>query len=154
MSQIQAFADTDLQPPAPLGYREAADIPATILLVEDEALVRDVTCEILQGNGYRVLKARDAREAKALFAESHVTLQLLLTDVVLPGQNGRDLAMQLRAVCPTLQTILISGYPLRFGSEDHGPAQEGMHYLPKPFSAELLLRKVHDALHAENEWTV
>jgi len=92
------IADTD--PPRGRG---------TILLVEDENRLREVTCEVLESAGYRVLKTRNAAEAISTFAEYKTIVRLLLTDVVLPGQNGRDLAKDLRSVCPTLKIIFISG---------------------------------------------
>ncbi len=81
----------------------------TILLVEDEAFVRDVTCEILQSMGYQVLKARNAIEAMCAFHQHQEEVRLLITDVVMPGQNGRDLAQQLRALRPDLKALFISG---------------------------------------------
>jgi len=84
----------------------------TILLVEDEAFLREVTCEILESAGYRVLKTRNATEAASAFYQYKTIVKLLLTDVVLPGQNGRDLANDLRSVCRELKVIFISGYPV------------------------------------------
>lgn len=81
----------------------------TILLVEDESFLREVTCEILESAGYRVLKARTATEAISVFDECRTIVRLLLTDVVLPGQNGRDLATDLRNVSPKLKIIFTSG---------------------------------------------
>lgn len=95
---VPLVADTD----PPRGH-------GTILLVEDEAFLREVTCEILESAGYRVLKTRSASEAIDAFREYKTIVRLLLTDVVLPGQNGRDLAIDLRSVCPTLRIIFISG---------------------------------------------
>jgi len=146
VSEQHLFAETEPYASSPPGCREPSSARGTILLVEDETFVRDVTCEILQCEGYHVLKARDSSEAKALFGQFHGELQLLLTDVVLPGQNGRDLALQLKADCPALRTILISGYPSSFTTKDGHIEQEGAFYIPKPFSAELLLRKVHEVI--------
>jgi len=81
----------------------------TILLVEDEQFLRDVTCDILESAGYRVLKTRNAVEALSTFKEFKPIVRLLLTDVVLPGRNGRDLANDLRAIYPELRIIFISG---------------------------------------------
>lgn len=118
----------------------------TILVVEDAAFVRDVTCEILEYAGYRVLKARDAMEAKALFDQNQAVVQLLLADVVLPGESGRDLAAELRTALPTIRVILISGYPT-IPMTHSGVVADGVFYLPKPFSAESLLRKIRKVLH-------
>jgi len=117
----------------------------TILLVEDEAFLREVTCEILESAGYRVLKTRDAAEATTAFRRYKAIVKLLLTDVVLPGQNGRDLANDLRSVCPKLRIIFISGYPENVVT-CHGIEEEGMFYLPKPFSLQSLTRKVGEVL--------
>jgi two-component system, cell cycle sensor histidine kinase and response regulator CckA len=117
----------------------------TILLVEDEEFLREVTCEILESAGYRVLKTRNAGEATSTFSEYKSIVRLLLTDVVLPGQNGRDLANDLRAVCPTLKILFISGYPENVVTR-HGIQEDGMFYLSKPFSLQSLTRKVTQVL--------
>lgn len=122
----------------------------TILLVEDEAFVRDVAGEVLEYEGYRVLRARDAKEAKVLFDRHHGVVQLLLTDMVLPGQNGRDLAADLRTACPTIRTLFISGYPTNPVARS-GIAADGMFYLSKPFSAESLLQMVGQVLQTSRE---
>ena len=124
------------------------DLPrgrGTILLVEDERFLREVTGEILESAGYRVLKTRSAAEAASVFGEYKTIVRLLLTDVVLPGQNGRDLANALRSVCPKLKIIFISGYPENVVTEQ-GIQEEGMFYLPKPFSLQSLTRKVKQVL--------
>jgi len=116
----------------------------TILLVEDEAFVRDVACEILQSLGYHVIPAANADEALRLFSERQ-PIHLLLTDVVMPGMNGSDLAEQLKLMDPTLKTIYMSGYtsnPLvRKGFRDPRIA-----YLQKPFTLEALGKKVKEVL--------
>jgi hypothetical protein len=125
----------------------------TILLVEDETFLREVTCEILESTGYRLLKTRNAVEAKDAFRQYKAIVKLLLTDVVLPGQNGRDLANDLRTICPNLRTIFISGYPENAVTR-HGIQEDGMFYLPKPFSLQSLTRKVRQVLEQkENENT-
>src|SRR5579871_4247667 len=83
----------------------------TILVVEDEDFVREVTCEVLISAGYRVLQARTATEAARLFSREAKGADLLLTDVVLPGRNGQVLARELTGSHPGLKTIFISGYP-------------------------------------------
>jgi CheY-like chemotaxis protein len=100
---------------APLSIVNEADIKpgrGTILLVEDEAFVREITGEILEAAGYRVLKTRNAAEAIGAFRRYKAIVRLLLTDVVLPGRNGRELATALRKINPKLKTIFISGYPV------------------------------------------
>jgi two-component system, cell cycle sensor histidine kinase and response regulator CckA len=82
----------------------------TILLVEDEAFVRDVTQEVLEMCGYTVLTACDAAEGIRVFERHSGPVHLLVTDVVMPGMNGRELAGRLLLRCPNLKTIFISGY--------------------------------------------
>jgi len=121
---------------------------ATILLVEDEALVREVMFETLVWAGYRVLKASTAAEARAVFRRCRKIVGLLLTDVVLPDQNGKDLAQELRRICPDLKAILVSGY-LENAVTGQASLEDGMLYLPKPFSADALVQKVRLALAQE-----
>jgi two-component system cell cycle sensor histidine kinase/response regulator CckA len=121
----------------------------TILLVEDERFLREVTCEILESAGYRVLKAGTAAEAISTFDEYKTIVRLLLTDVVLPGQNGRDLATDLRSVSPKLKIIFTSGYPENVVTRQ-GLQEDGMFYLPKPFSAQSLTRKVRRVLEQQD----
>ncbi len=118
---------------------------STILVVEDEDFVREVTCEVLLSAGYLVLRARTAAEALRLFNRDGGKLQLLLTDVVLPGRSGRMLAQELRTVSPELKTIFISGYPETQISKQ-GLNEPGTFYLPKPFSVQMLLGAVEAAL--------
>jgi CheY-like chemotaxis protein len=136
----QSFAGLPLiaEKPAELGRD-------TILVVEDEDFVREVTCEVLLSAGYLVLRARTASEAAGLFTRNGEKLQLLLTDVVLPGRSGQALAQELRAIAPRLKTIFISGYPKNEISQQ-GLNDPGTFYLPKPFSAQMLLEAVETAL--------
>lgn len=82
----------------------------TILLVEDEVFVREVTQEVLEMAGYTVITACDAAEAIRVFERHNNLVHLLVTDVVMPGMNGRELANRLLMRRPDLKTIFISGY--------------------------------------------
>jgi CheY-like chemotaxis protein len=118
----------------------------TILLVEDELFVRDVTQEVLEMCGYTVLTASDAAEGIRLFDSHGGPVHLLVTDVVMPGMNGRELATRLLQRCPDLKTIFISGYA------DNPVVREGMNitsavYLQKPFTLDALTRKVRDVMN-------
>jgi two-component system cell cycle sensor histidine kinase/response regulator CckA len=128
-------------------YDDLSAIRKTILVVEDEAFVREAACDVLEGEGYRVLRARDAAEAQLAFHRQQGSVQLLLSDVVLPGQNGPALAQDLRAARPTLKAIFISGYPENTVTK-YGLAVGQTAYLPKPFSAESLLGKVREVLES------
>jgi CheY-like chemotaxis protein len=110
----------------------------TILLEEDESFLREVTCEILESAGYRVLKVGTAAEAISPFDEYKTIVRLLLTDVVVPGQNGRDLATDLRCVCPKLRIIFVSGYPENVVTRQ-GLQEDGMFLL-----AETILIPISD----------
>lgn len=113
----------------------------TILLVEDEAFVREVTCEVLRSAGYRVLTARTAVEATRAYEANCGDVDLLLTDVVLPGESGRTLARRLRGENPWLQALLVTGYP-----EQLGLLAEDEECLAKPFATDVLLRRVKQLL--------
>jgi PAS domain S-box-containing protein len=123
------------------------DREATLLVVEDQADVRRLTLSILKSRGYRLLEAEDANQALAVSDRHSGTIDLLVTDVVMPGMNGRELANQLVARRPGLKVLYISGY-----SGDaiarQGCLEAGTEYLPKPFSPEQLARKVHEVLLA------
>ncbi len=116
----------------------------TILLVEDEGFVREVTRSVLESEGYRVLSTRTAAEARREFRRCADGVELLLTDVVLPDQNGLALANHLREICPELKTILMSGYPKNAVTQDTVQDQ-GWLYLHKPFSLESLMGKIKGA---------
>jgi two-component system, cell cycle sensor histidine kinase and response regulator CckA len=117
----------------------------TIVVVEDEDFVREVTREVLIHAGYRALGARNTAEALALFAKGEEVISLLLTDLKLPGLDGFTLARQLIGTQPGLKAIVVSGYPQ--AQADAGKAeQSGIEYLPKPFSTDVLLQKVQSVL--------
>lgn len=118
----------------------------TILVVEDDAFVRDPTCDILEAGGYQVLRARNATEARAAFRRQQGSVQLLLSDVVLPGQSGPKLANDLRSSVPAVKILFISGYANSV--TEYGPTTGQMAYLPKPFSAAALLGKVREVLES------
>ncbi len=148
MNQIDAITTNGAQLARPL-HAHTAPSGLTILLVEDEAFVREVTSDLLEAEGFRVLKAKNAADARAAFRRHCKSVQLLLTDVVLPGENGRDLASHLRRLSPNLLIIFVSGYPVNAVTRD-SVSERGMFYLPKPFSAETLLSKVRQVLRQEN----
>lgn len=114
----------------------------TILFVEDEAFVRKVTCEVLRSAGYRVFPAKGAAEAVPIYDQRRDEVDLLLTDVVLPGETGRALASRLRRERPELPILFVTGY-----AEQMGPREsKSEECLAKPFSAEVLLRRVRHML--------
>jgi CheY-like chemotaxis protein len=114
----------------------------TILFVEDEAFVREVTSQVLRSAGYRVLTAKNAAEAIHVYDQRSNEVGLLLTDVVLPGETGRVLSARLKQTNPALNILLITGYAEQMGLQD-GDQEE---CLAKPFSSEVLLRRVRQQL--------
>jgi two-component system, cell cycle sensor histidine kinase and response regulator CckA len=117
----------------------------TILLVEDDAAVRHGIRRVLQWAGYQVVAASHAGEAVELTADPSVPIQLLLTDITLPGVSGGELAAVLQGYRPELRVILMSGY-----SAEELPAGEtcaDAAFLQKPFATEALLLQVREILH-------
>lgn len=117
-----------------------------VLVVEDEGMVRDLVCGILQAQGFAVLKARQSTEALHFSGEFAGTIHLLLTDLCMPPHlNGRMLAEQIRATRPGIPVVYMSG----FVDDDQvvGEIQQGLaQFLPKPFSPEALMATVNLAL--------
>jgi hypothetical protein len=116
----------------------------TVLLVEDDDLVRKAARRILETDGYQVLEAANGADALALAEGFRGTIDLLLTDVVMPRMNGRDLATALRGVRPTIKVIYVSGYA--GGLIDSDDPSERRAHLRKPFSPAALLGKVRGQL--------
>jgi PAS domain S-box-containing protein len=117
----------------------------TVLVVEDEPQVRTVACEALRSHGYKVLEAPDADVALRVARGSGKTIDLLLTDVVMPGLSGKQLADILAAERPGLRMLFMSGYT-DDALSPHGVLAPGVHYLQKPFSPEVLAQKVREVL--------
>ena len=110
----------------------------TILLVEDEGFVREVTSEVLRSAGYNVLTAKNAIEAERTYVQLWGEVDLLLTDVILPGESGSSFAGRLRLGNSRLKILLVTGYPEQIGLLEMGREE----CLPKPFSKRELLERV------------
>lgn len=119
----------------------------TILLVEDEELVREVTSRILERYGYTVLPAKDGPEALRLAEGCSGSLHLLLTDVTMPGMNGRELAEHLVARHPQLKVLYMSGYT-EIAIGDQGILNPAINFLQKPFKHLDLALKMREVLDA------
>jgi two-component system cell cycle sensor histidine kinase/response regulator CckA len=119
---------------------EASSSRETILVVEDTEEIRRMICQILTQHGYEVLEAANGVEALKVYGEN---IHLVLTDVVMPHMNGRQLADELRRINPAARLIFMSGY-----SED--PMVERLEYvavfLPKPFTSMALTSKIREVL--------
>ena len=117
----------------------------TVLLVEDEAPVRAVTLLLLESLGYRVLEAASAEEALRLAQAGREKIELLMSDVIMPGKNGHELAVALRRRDPGLKVLFQSGYAGETVAR-HGIAEAETAFLQKPFTLEALAKKVREVL--------
>jgi CheY-like chemotaxis protein len=120
----------------------------TILLVEDEPTILELTMEMLTTQGYTVLAASTPGEAIRLAREHAGKIHLLLTDVVMPEMNGRDLANNLLSLYPHLKRLFMSGYTADVIS-NHGVLDEGVNFIQKPFSMQALAAKVRKVLDSK-----
>jgi PAS domain S-box-containing protein len=117
----------------------------TVLLVEDAEPLRKLAKRFLEGCGFRVLSAENGNQAVEVAASHNGKFDLLLTDVVMPGMNGRVLSEQLQRRQPGLKVLYMSGYTDSFIA-GHGVLEQGTHLLHKPFTEEVLIRKVREVL--------
>jgi len=121
----------------------------TVLLAEDEQSVRELVRETLEAKGYKILEC-ESGEAALHIAAGHVgTIDMLITDLVMPGMSGGELAKRLRAVRPGIKVLYLSGYT----EEVIAPSmlQPGCAFLQKPFTLQVLARKVRDVLHEKTD---
>jgi len=130
----------------PLG--EAPRGTETILLAEDEQDVREVAREFLESGGYTVMEARDGRDALRIAAEHPGTIDLLVTDMVMPGMTGQELAGRLQQKNAQLRVIYMSGYSEHTAAEA-AQAEPSVRLLTKPFSRGAVLRAVREVLGAD-----
>ena len=142
LPQVDAVAEGSAASDAPSASRRGTE---TVLLVEDAAAVRSVIHEALARQGYAVLDAPHGAEALRIAASHAGPIHLLLTDVVMPGLSGRQVADQLAAVRPETKVLYTSGH-----TDDavvrHGVLESGIAYLQKPFTVDGLARKVREVL--------
>ena len=121
----------------------------TILVVDDDQWVRMLARDVLAGEGYRVLEASDGQDAIRVAAEHPGPIHLLLSDVMMPGMNGCDLAAGLTALLPGMKVLFISAYDRDFlvshGMNPIGPV------ITKPFTTEYLSRRVRIVLDRQPE---
>lgn len=135
-----------ITPSAPLA--EAKGGSETILLVEDSEALRKLARAFLEAHGFQVLLAQDGEEALQVEARHAGKIDLLLTDVVMPGMNGRVLAEKLLSKQPRTRVLFMSGYTDSFIAV-HGVVEQGMVLLHKPFTEEALIKKVREVLDAK-----
>jgi PAS domain S-box-containing protein len=145
---LPAVADL-ITPISPAAPAQPAAPNAVVLLVEDDDRVRQLARQILAGQGLTVIEAADGVAAMRICAQRHGPIDLLLSDIVMPGGiNGAQLAARIRPSRPQIRVLLMSGY-----TDDALPFSNGiapdMHFIQKPFSATYLLEKVYEALAAD-----
>ncbi len=122
----------------------------TLLLVEDEAAVRSSVRRLLEWHGYTVLEARNGEDALRVFEAHEGEIDLVLTDVTMPGMSGHELIERLRARRPGLKVLFMSGYSER-ALTTNGSVSPGTGYLEKPFTVEMLMRRLREVLQQERE---
>jgi two-component system cell cycle sensor histidine kinase/response regulator CckA len=131
-----------------LEIREATDLPRgseTILLAEDEPTVRNLTGTVLEEFGYQVIVAEDGITAVEKFKENGDRISLLVTDVIMPGKNGREVCNELRKIRPDLKVLFMSGYSGDILNRN-GVLEENLNFISKPITNSVLLCKVRDLL--------
>jgi len=120
----------------------------TILLVEDEESLRTVTRDLLVQNGYDVVEANSGAQGLEVAQQHHGPIHLMLSDVVMPGMNGPTLARNLAESHPETKVLYMSGYTDHM-IDRHGVLEPGVHLLEKPYTRDVLIRKVRAALNAQ-----
>ncbi|MGO9229977.1 MAG: PAS domain S-box protein [Bryobacteraceae bacterium] len=138
-------AEAAALPPADRLATEEVPHTETVLVVEDEQTVRDLTVKMLRKLGHTVLAAADGAEAIEIVKSYPAPIALLLTDVVMPNMSGRQVADRLLKLRPALKVLYLSGYTDNTVIH-HGILEDGVEFLPKPFSREALARKIRHVL--------
>ena len=117
----------------------------TILLVEDDPTILNITCDLLETLDYKVLATNLPEKALELAKNSGRTIELLITDVVMPHMNGRDLSASIVKILPNIKTLFMSGYTASIIAR-RGVLEDGLQFIQKPFSKEHLAAKIRDVL--------
>jgi len=118
----------------------------TILVVEDEAPLRSLACRILEKNGYTVLDAHNGETAIGICEAEGERIQLVVSDVVMPGMHGRIMAERISTICPGMKFLFMSGY--HDDATSRSLADATMDFLQKPFSPQDLAQKVREVLES------
>ena len=145
LPMVTGPVDFTKTPSAPV---EKSDNFETVLVVEDEEIVRDLVCAVLEEQGYNVLCAGDGLEALDLAENFDGTIHLLVTDVIMPYINGPELAGKLSALRPDMKVLYVSGYSDN-DIGDQGVLNPRFELLQKPFTPQTLARKIRDVIHED-----
>jgi two-component system cell cycle sensor histidine kinase/response regulator CckA len=138
----QETAPVSLSRALPTPVEKSANFE-TVMVVEDEDIVRELVCEVLEDQGYNVICARDGIEALNVAAEFDGQIHLLVTDVIMPNMNGHELAGKLSSLRPEMKVLYVSGYSDN-DIGDHGVLDPRFELLQKPFTPQTLARKIRD----------
>ena len=125
-----------------VGHGDQSEV---ILVVEDDGDLRSYLSEVLRGLGYHVVAAANAKAALSVLEENSRRIDLLLTDVVMPGMNGRELAVRAQQIRPGLRVLYMTGYS-RNAVVHHGRLEQGVELLQKPITQTHLAARVRDLL--------
>jgi nitrogen-specific signal transduction histidine kinase/CheY-like chemotaxis protein len=147
LPRVDQPAETVGVEPRPAGVKRGTE---TILLVEDDAQLRQLTSSVLAHCGYKVLTANSTEQGLALCRENHRDIRLLVTDVIMPSMNGRQLAEQVKLISPNTRVLYVSGYTSN-AIVHYGVLDPGLWFLPKPFSLSALIAKVREVLDAGHD---
>jgi CheY-like chemotaxis protein len=131
--------------PGAVEIRGAGRGSETILLVEDEEAVRELASRILSAKGYAVVAAKSTQEAEQFVAKNSGEIHLLLTDIIMPGTSGRELARRITKGHPRTRVLYMSGYTDNVLAQG-GVLEAGVSFLQKPFTPGALVQKVRDVL--------
>jgi two-component system cell cycle sensor histidine kinase/response regulator CckA len=142
LPRVEDAAEESMRRKTPLVEQRGSE---TILLVEDEEPVRELVRTILEGQGYEVIAAGAPREAEEITRSFKREIHLLLTDVVMPGTSGRELAARIMEVRPRIRVLYMSGYTENVVTTG-GMLEEGLAFLQKPFSPAVLTQKIREVL--------
>jgi len=142
LPRVEAPAEKKMEPAKIPAARKGTE---TILLIEDEEAVRELTSMVLSGNGYVVLAAQNAAEAEHFSAHHAGEIHMVLTDIMMPGTSGRELAQRILTQHPRARVLYMSGYTDNVLAQG-GVLEEGVAFLQKPFTPAGLAQKVRDVL--------
>jgi DNA-binding response OmpR family regulator len=142
-----AVAEAEPPVPSPSGLRGGSE---TVLLVEDESVIRSLVRNVLSSHGYAVLEAENGEKALGIFRSRKADIDMIIADVVLPGTGGRDIVEGMLTDRPGMSALFMSGYT-RDVIDNHGVLTSGLAFLQKPFTPETLLRTVREVLDGRRE---
>lgn len=129
-------------------HKQNPTVTETVLVVEDENTILYMARQMLERLGYTVETATNPSEALEISRQPDKTIHLLITDVVMPEMNGRDLSLKLNKIHPDIKTLYMSGYTANVIAH-HGVLDEGVEFIQKPFSLKDLTMKVREVLDSK-----